>query len=59
MQVLRDVFHYHPRLSKEQFLCVGFAERKVILTTQVLLLSQAKHQLLTVKENAGKGHRKK
>ncbi|XP_064405040.1 uncharacterized protein LOC135350232 isoform X2 [Halichondria panicea] len=58
-KVLRDVFHYHPRLSKEQFLSVGFAERKVILTTQVLLLSQAKHQQLTVKENADKQPRKK
>lgn len=49
-QVLRDIFHYHPKLTKEQFLSVGFAERKVILTTQVLLLSQTKHLQLTGKD---------
>ncbi len=58
-QVLRDVFHYHPRLSKEQFLSVGFTERKIILATQVLLLCQAKHQQLVGKGDANKAPRKR
>lgn len=59
IQILRDVFHYHPRLSKEQFLSVGFAERKVILATQVLLLCQRKHQQLAGKVEASKASRKR
>ena len=46
-RVLRDVFHYHPKLTKEQFLSAGFAERKVLMTRDILLFCQAKHAELT------------
>lgn len=42
-KVMRDVFYYHPRLSVNQFLDVGFAERKIIMTTDILRYCQAKH----------------
>ena len=45
-QVLREVFHYHPRLTKEQFLTVGYAERKLQLVTDFLLACQEKHHSL-------------
>ena len=45
-QVLREVFHYHPRLTKEQFLTVGYAERKLQLVTDLLLACQEKHHSL-------------
>ena len=47
--ILRDVFNYRPKLSKQQFLTTGFAERKVILTYDLLLLCQAKNLQLTAK----------
>jgi hypothetical protein len=46
-RVLRDVFNYNPKLTREQFLADGYAERKVMLTCDFLLLCQAKHSLLT------------
>ena len=46
-KVLRNVFNYQPKLTREQFLTTGYAERKVILTCDVLLFSQAKHMQLT------------
>lgn len=46
-RVLRDIFNYHPKLTREQFLAVGYAERKVMLTCDFLLLCQAKHTELT------------
>lgn len=45
-QVLREVFHYYPRLTKEQFLTVGYAERKLQLVTDLLLACQEKHHSL-------------
>lgn len=46
-RVLRDAFNYRPRLSKEQFLAKGYAERKVMLTHDLLLLCQDRHAKLT------------
>ena len=46
-QVLRDVFNYRPKLTKEQFLSAGFAERKVLMTRDILLFCQAKNLELT------------
>lgn len=46
--VLRELFQYQPRLTKEQFLTNGYAERKVILTYNLLLLCQARHKQLSV-----------
>lgn len=43
MQVLRDVFQYHPKISRTQFLSIGFAECKIILTVDLLKLCQKKH----------------
>ncbi len=40
---MRDVFHYRPQLTREQFLSTGFTERKVLLTLDVLCFCQAKH----------------
>ena len=42
MQVLRDVFSYKPPISKEQFFNRGFAERKVIMCTEILQLVKNK-----------------
>lgn len=46
-RVLRNAFSYHPKLTREQFLAAGYAERKVMLTCDFLLLCQAKHAQLT------------
>lgn len=46
-RVLRDAFSYRPKLTREQFLADGYAERKVMLTCDLLLLCQAKHSQLT------------
>lgn len=46
-QVLRDEFGYVPRLTKEQFFNLGFAEQKAILTTDVARLCLEKHELLS------------
>lgn len=48
-RVLRDAFNYHPKLTRGQFLANGYAERKVMLTCDFLLLCQAKHLQLTKK----------
>ena len=45
--ILRDVFNFQPKLPKEKFLKNGYAERKVILTLNILLMCQAKHKELT------------
>lgn len=47
MQVLRDVFHYVPVLTREQFLATGFAERKMIMATDILRHCESKHRQLT------------
>jgi len=52
--VLRDVFNFQPKLPKELFLKSGYAERKVILTLNILLLCQAKHKELTNSASHGK-----
>ena len=40
---MRDIFQYRPQLTKEQFLTTGFAERKIILTFDLLHLCQNTH----------------
>ena len=44
---MRDVFEYRPRLSRDQFLSDGFAERKIILSCDVLNHCQRMHLKLT------------
>lgn len=45
-QVMRDTLQYRPQLTKEQFLSPGFAERKIIMTFELLQLCQTKHHQL-------------
>lgn len=46
VQVLRNVFHLSPSLSKEQFFSTSFAERKLILLADVLRCCQQTHTKL-------------
>ena len=53
-QVLREVFHYHPRLTKEQFLTVGYVERKLQMVTDLLVACQDKHRQLSGTQRNGR-----
>ena len=44
---MRDVFEYRPQLSRDKFLSDGFAERKIILSCDVLHHCQRMHLKLT------------
>ncbi|XP_019856325.1 PREDICTED: centrosomal protein of 44 kDa-like [Amphimedon queenslandica] len=46
-KVMRDVFEYRPQLSRDKFLSDGFAERKIILSCDVLHHCQRMHLKLT------------
>uniref|UniRef100_A0A9J8BR35 Centrosomal protein of 44 kDa n=1 Tax=Cyprinus carpio carpio TaxID=630221 RepID=A0A9J8BR35_CYPCA len=46
-KVLREVFSYKPLLTKQQFLQFGFAERKVIILSDIIGLVLNKHKELT------------
>lgn len=41
-KILRDIFAYKPPITKEQFFAKGFAERKVIMCTEILQLIKKK-----------------
>ena len=56
-RVLRDEFGYKPQLSREQFLSIGFAERKILLVGDILRFCREKHKQLDKKR--GKIERKK
>lgn len=56
-KVLRNEFGYKPQLTREQFLTIGFAERKIILLCDMLKLLREKHDELTPK--GGKSEKKK
>lgn len=58
-KVLRDVFHYVPVLTREQFLATGFAERKMIMATDILRHCESKHRQLTQKTIRKRVTRKK
>ncbi|XP_076150123.1 centrosomal protein of 44 kDa [Alosa pseudoharengus] len=45
-KVLRDLFSYKPRLTKQQFLQFGFAERKVSLVCDIINFAIQKHKEL-------------
>ena len=49
MQVLREMFTYKPPITKDQFFSNGFAERKVIMATEILNMLKARHKALTPK----------
>ena len=53
-QVLREVFHYHPRLTKEQFLTVGYVERKLQMVTDLLVACRDKHHQLSGTQQRGR-----
>lgn len=42
-KILRDEFGYKPQVTKEQFLAIGFAERKIITVCAILKLLRGKH----------------
>ena len=48
-KVLRDEFCYKPQVTKEQFLTIGFAERKIISLCEILKLLRGKHDGLNSK----------
>ncbi|XP_029687782.1 centrosomal protein of 44 kDa isoform X3 [Takifugu rubripes] len=49
-KVLRDIFHYKPTLTKEQFLKFGFSQRKISLICDVIdLVLQKKRQMKKTK----------
>ncbi|XP_072239997.1 centrosomal protein of 44 kDa [Leuresthes tenuis] len=45
-KVLRDVFHYKPILTKQQFLLLGFSQRKISFICDVITLVLQKHKQL-------------
>nr|XP_015809844.2 centrosomal protein of 44 kDa isoform X1 [Nothobranchius furzeri] len=52
-KVLRDVFHYKPMLSKQQFLQSGFSQRKISFTCDIINLVLQRHcQLKKVSRKA-------
>ena len=56
-KVLRDEFGYKPQLTREQFLTIGFAERKIIFLCAILKLLRERHNEL--KPKGGKLIKKK
>ncbi|PFX16758.1 Centrosomal protein of 44 kDa [Stylophora pistillata] len=56
-KVLRDEFGYKPQLTREQFLTIGFAERKIIFLCAILKLLREKHNEL--KPKGGTSEKKK
>nr|XP_046255519.1 centrosomal protein of 44 kDa isoform X2 [Scatophagus argus] len=45
-KVLRDIFHYKPILTKQQFLQWGFSQRKISVTCDIINLVLEKHNQL-------------
>jgi centrosomal protein CEP44 len=48
-KMLRDVFHYKPSLTREQFLSIGYAERKIIELCDILKRCREKSSELNPK----------
>ncbi|KAL1023723.1 hypothetical protein UPYG_G00045170 [Umbra pygmaea] len=46
-KVLRDLFHYKPALTKQQFLQFGFAERKTSVVCDIITFALQKHKELS------------
>ncbi|XP_062610225.1 histone H3.v1-like isoform X2 [Saccostrea cucullata] len=51
-KILRDLFHYKPPVTKEQFFNNGFVERKIIMCTEVMKLIQLKNKSLQPQKKA-------
>ncbi|XP_021250153.1 centrosomal protein of 44 kDa isoform X4 [Numida meleagris] len=58
-KLLRDQFHYKPILTKEQFLQIGFAERKMQIVCDVINCVVKKHKELSSLNKAKSLTRKK
>lgn len=48
-KILRDEFGYKPQVTKEQFLAIGYAERKIMTVCTILKLLKEKHNKLQPK----------
>nr|XP_015200911.1 PREDICTED: centrosomal protein of 44 kDa [Lepisosteus oculatus] len=48
-KVLRDLFHYKPILTKQQFLQFGYAERKISILCDIISFVTKKHKELSNK----------
>uniref|UniRef100_T1IQW9 Centrosomal protein of 44 kDa n=1 Tax=Strigamia maritima TaxID=126957 RepID=T1IQW9_STRMM len=46
-RLLRDIYKYKPPVTKDQFATVGFAERKIIMCTEILQMVQSRHGEIT------------
>ena len=49
-KILLQEFSYKPSLTKQQFLALGFAERKIILLTDIVKLCREKHKSISKKK---------
>ncbi|XP_005097170.1 uncharacterized protein LOC101850644 [Aplysia californica] len=43
-KILRDMFQHKPQVTRDQFFSPGFAERKVIMATEILRLVRSKYK---------------
>ncbi|XP_065062636.1 uncharacterized protein LOC135689371 [Rhopilema esculentum] len=50
-KILMKEFSYKPNLKKEQFLALGFAERKIIFVTDMVRFCREKTKLISSKKN--------
>lgn len=50
-KILRDEFGYKPQVTKEQFLAIGYAERKIMTVCTILKLLKEKHNKLQPKHS--------
>lgn len=50
-KILRDEFGYKPQVTKEQFLSIGYAERKIMTVCTILKLLKEKHNNLQPKNS--------
>ena len=44
LQILRDMFQHKPQITRDQFFSPGFAERKVIMATEILRLVRSRYK---------------
>ena len=57
-KILRQEFSYKPSLTKEQFLALGFAERKIILLTDVAKICREKNKSFLKKTRQSGGSKR-
>ncbi|XP_060064377.1 uncharacterized protein LOC132544744 [Ylistrum balloti] len=54
-KILRDLFSYKPLITKEQFFNAGFAERKIIMCSEVLHMVREKSRILNPAKKSATG----